>query len=69
MRRSDESHNLFRGLCAHFYNIAQEFVNGDDEADMLHAALDDARVKLVDYRARSRNKNVADAHTSITTET
>ncbi|RYR16013.1 hypothetical protein Ahy_B04g073001 isoform B [Arachis hypogaea] len=54
----------------HFdHSTHQEFVNGDDEADMLHAALDDARAKLVDYRAKLRNKTVADAHTSIATET
>ncbi|KAL4337328.1 hypothetical protein AHAS_Ahas12G0099200 [Arachis hypogaea] len=68
VRCSNESHNLFRGLCAHFYNVAQEFVNGDDEAAMLHAALDDARAKLVDYRTKMQNKVVADAHTSIAIE-
>ncbi|RYR53731.1 hypothetical protein Ahy_A06g028955 [Arachis hypogaea] len=47
-----ESHNFFRGLCTHFYNVAQEFVNGDDEAAILHAVLDNARAKLVDYRAK-----------------
>ncbi|RYR53514.1 hypothetical protein Ahy_A06g028671 [Arachis hypogaea] len=65
---SDESHNLFRGLCAHFYNVAQKFVNGYDEADMLHTSLDDARAKLVDYHTKLQNKAVADAHTSIATE-
>ncbi|RYR66049.1 hypothetical protein Ahy_A03g011990 [Arachis hypogaea] len=69
VRRLDESHNIFRGLCAHFYNVAQEFVDCDDEADMLHAALDDARAKLVDYRARMRNKTVANAHNNIATDT
>ncbi|RYQ84807.1 hypothetical protein Ahy_B10g104284 [Arachis hypogaea] len=69
IRRSDESHNIFRGLCAHFYNVAQEFVDCDDEADMLHAALDDARAKLVDYRAMMQNKTVAIAHNSIATDT
>ncbi|KAL4349935.1 hypothetical protein AHAS_Ahas10G0091700 [Arachis hypogaea] len=43
-------------------------MNGDNEADMLYAALDDARVKLVDYRVKLRNKTVADAHTNIATE-
>ncbi|RYQ98605.1 hypothetical protein Ahy_B07g086361 [Arachis hypogaea] len=69
VRHSDESHNLFRGLCAHFYNVTQEFVNGNDEADMLHAALNNARAKLVDYRAKLWNKTVTDAHTSIATDT
>ncbi|RYR03382.1 hypothetical protein Ahy_B06g082299 [Arachis hypogaea] len=69
VRCSDESHNIFKGLCAHFYNVALEFVDCDDEADMLHATLDDARAKLVDYRARMLNKTVAIAHNSITTDT
>ncbi|KAL4305737.1 Cyclin-like F-box [Arachis hypogaea] len=46
-----------------------EFVDCDDEADMLHDALEDARAKLVDYRARMRNKTVANAHNSIATDT
>ncbi|KAL4372956.1 hypothetical protein AHAS_Ahas05G0033600 [Arachis hypogaea] len=29
--RSDESHTAFRELCAHFYIVAQEFVNEDDK--------------------------------------
>ncbi|KAL4299111.1 hypothetical protein AHAS_Ahas17G0068200 [Arachis hypogaea] len=49
--------------------LRRNFLNGDDEADMLHAALDDARAKLVDYRAKLWNKTVTDAHTSIATET
>ncbi|XP_015932796.1 protein FAR1-RELATED SEQUENCE 6-like [Arachis duranensis] len=55
VRCSNESHNIFRGLCAHFYNVAQEFVDCDDEADMLHNVLEDARAKLVDYCGRMRN--------------
>ncbi|XP_057739985.1 protein FAR1-RELATED SEQUENCE 6-like [Arachis stenosperma] len=67
VRRSNESHNMFRELCAHFYNIAQEFVDCDDEADMLHNVLEDARAKLVDYRSKMRNNTVATAHNSIVT--
>ncbi|RYR66080.1 hypothetical protein Ahy_A03g012028 [Arachis hypogaea] len=52
VRRSDESHNIFRWLCAYFYNVVQEFVDCDNEANMLHATLVDARAKLVDYRAK-----------------
>nr|XP_025647328.1 protein FAR1-RELATED SEQUENCE 5-like [Arachis hypogaea] len=37
----------------------EKFVNGDDEAAMLHAALDDSRAKLGDYRGKVRNKAVA----------
>ncbi|KAL4321795.1 hypothetical protein AHAS_Ahas14G0146200 [Arachis hypogaea] len=58
VRHSDENHNIFRGLCAYFYNVAQEFVDCDNKEDMLHAALDYARAKLVDYHARMRNKTV-----------
>ncbi|RYR26679.1 hypothetical protein Ahy_B02g060962 [Arachis hypogaea] len=54
VRRSNESHNIFRELCAHFYNVAQEFTDCDDEADMLHNVLEDARAKLVDYRGKMR---------------
>ncbi|RYR04897.1 hypothetical protein Ahy_B06g084707 [Arachis hypogaea] len=68
VRRSDESHNIFRGLCAHFYNVAQEFVDCDDEADMLYNVLDDARAKLVDYHGRMRNNIVPTAHNSIATD-
>ncbi|XP_015933243.1 protein FAR1-RELATED SEQUENCE 1-like [Arachis duranensis] len=68
VRRPNESHNIFRGLCAHFYNVAQEFVDCDDETDMLHNVLEDARAKLVDYRGRMRKNTVATAHNSIITD-
>ncbi|XP_072054923.1 protein FAR1-RELATED SEQUENCE 5-like [Arachis hypogaea] len=68
IRCSNESHNIFRGLCAHFYNVAQEFVNCDDEADILHNVLEDARAKLVDYCGRMRNNTVATTHNSIVTD-
>ncbi|QHO47387.1 Protein FAR1-RELATED SEQUENCE [Arachis hypogaea] len=68
VRRSNESHNIFRGLCAHFYNVAQEFVDCDDEADMLHNVLEDARAKLADYHGRMRNNTVATEHNSIVTD-
>ncbi|XP_016168282.1 protein FAR1-RELATED SEQUENCE 2-like [Arachis ipaensis] len=63
--RSDESHIAFRGLCAHFYNIAQEFVNDDDKTALLHAALEETRAKLTTHRAKKRSESVADTHTSI----
>ncbi|XP_016167864.1 protein FAR1-RELATED SEQUENCE 5-like [Arachis ipaensis] len=63
--RSDVSHNAFRGLCAHFYNIAQEFVNDDDETALLHAALEETRAKLTEHRAKKRFEGVAETHTSI----
>ncbi|XP_057723936.1 protein FAR1-RELATED SEQUENCE 5-like [Arachis stenosperma] len=68
VRCSNESHNIFRGLCAHFYNVAQEFVDCDDEADMLHNVLEDARAKLVDYCGRMQNNTVATTHNSIVTD-
>ncbi|RYR04981.1 hypothetical protein Ahy_B06g084796 [Arachis hypogaea] len=68
VRHLDESHNIFRGLCAHFYNVAQELVDCDDETDMLHNILEDARAKLVDYCGRMRNNTVLTAHNSIATD-
>ncbi|KAL4300871.1 hypothetical protein AHAS_Ahas17G0244200 [Arachis hypogaea] len=59
------SHNLFRGLCAHFFNIAQEFMNDDEEVAMLHVALDDTRVKLTNYHAKVWSTSVTDTHASI----
>ncbi|KAL4356039.1 hypothetical protein AHAS_Ahas09G0046800 [Arachis hypogaea] len=44
-----------------------EFVDCDDEADMLHNVLEDVRAKLVDYRGKMRNNTVATAHNSIIT--
>ncbi|XP_016195047.1 protein FAR1-RELATED SEQUENCE 2-like [Arachis ipaensis] len=63
--QSDESHTAFRGLCAHFYNIAQEFVNDDDETALLHAALEETRAKLTLHCAKKRSESMADIHTSI----
>ncbi|RYR34089.1 hypothetical protein Ahy_A10g048810 [Arachis hypogaea] len=59
VNRSDESHNLFRGLCSYFFNVAQNFVTCDEEAAMLHLALDDVRAKLVDYHTNLGSKSVA----------
>ncbi|KAL4357563.1 hypothetical protein AHAS_Ahas09G0199200 [Arachis hypogaea] len=63
--RSDVSHDAFKGLCAHFYNIAQEFVNDDDETALLHAALEETRAKLSEHRAKKRSVSVAENHKSI----
>ncbi|XP_072076520.1 protein FAR1-RELATED SEQUENCE 6-like [Arachis hypogaea] len=60
--RSDESHVTFRGLCAHFYNIAQDFVNNDEETALLHAALEETRAKLIAHRVKKRSETVADSH-------
>ncbi|KAL4338054.1 hypothetical protein AHAS_Ahas12G0171800 [Arachis hypogaea] len=34
--------------------LDKEFTDCDDEADMLHNVLEDARAKLVDYRGKMR---------------
>ncbi|RYR42696.1 hypothetical protein Ahy_A08g039147 [Arachis hypogaea] len=52
-------------LCAHFYNVAQEFVDDDDETALLHAALEETRVKLASHRAKKRSESMAETHTSI----
>ncbi|RYQ83294.1 hypothetical protein Ahy_B10g101951 [Arachis hypogaea] len=52
-------------LCAHFYNIAQEFVNDDDETTLLHAALEETRAKLSEHHAKKRSESMAETHTSI----
>ncbi|XP_057755439.1 protein FAR1-RELATED SEQUENCE 9-like [Arachis stenosperma] len=63
--QSDESHTEFRGSCAHFYNIAQEFVNDDDKTALLHAALEETRAKLTAHHAKKRFESMVDTHTSI----
>ncbi|RYR78185.1 hypothetical protein Ahy_A01g002919 [Arachis hypogaea] len=63
--RVDESHTAFRGLCSHFYNVAQDFINDDDETALLHAALEETRAKLTTHRAKKRSESVANTHTSI----
>ncbi|RYR54478.1 hypothetical protein Ahy_A06g029765 [Arachis hypogaea] len=47
-KRSDESHNLFRRLCSHFYNVAQDFVTCEEEAAI--SKLLDCRANLVSRR-------------------
>ncbi|XP_016206884.1 protein FAR1-RELATED SEQUENCE 5-like [Arachis ipaensis] len=63
--RSNESHVAFRRLCAHFYNVAQEFIGDDDETALLHAALKETRAKLAAHRAKKRFESVSKTHTSI----
>ncbi|XP_057719531.1 protein FAR1-RELATED SEQUENCE 5-like [Arachis stenosperma] len=62
--RSDESHVAFKGLCAHFYNVAQEFVGDDDETALLHATLEETRAKLNAHRAKKRSESVFQPDTS-----
>ncbi|XP_057723626.1 protein FAR1-RELATED SEQUENCE 2-like [Arachis stenosperma] len=63
--RSDESHVAFRGLCAHFYNVAQEFVDDDEETALLHVALEETRAKLAAHRAKKRSESMAETQTNI----
>ncbi|XP_052107431.1 protein FAR1-RELATED SEQUENCE 1-like [Arachis duranensis] len=63
--QSDESHVAFRGLCAHFYNVAQEFVGDDEETALLHLALEETRAKLATHRAKKRSESVAETQTNI----
>ncbi|RYQ95324.1 hypothetical protein Ahy_B08g090508 [Arachis hypogaea] len=63
--RSDESHVAFRGLCAHFYNVAKEFVGDDDETALLHAAMEEIRAKLAAHRAKKRSESVSETQTSF----
>ncbi|XP_016199038.1 protein FAR1-RELATED SEQUENCE 5-like [Arachis ipaensis] len=63
--RSDESHVAFRGLCAHFYNVAQEFLGDDEETALLHVALEETRAKLATHRAKKRSESVAETQTNI----
>ncbi|RYQ95454.1 hypothetical protein Ahy_B08g090751 [Arachis hypogaea] len=66
--RSDESHKSFKELSAHFFNVAQEFVNDDEKTAMMHAALEETKAKQNDYRAKKRLKSIADTHASIGTQ-
>ncbi|RYR18117.1 hypothetical protein Ahy_B03g062744 [Arachis hypogaea] len=63
--RSDESHVAFRGLCAHFYNVAQEFIDDDDETALLHVALEETKAKLAAHRAKKRSESVSETQTNI----
>ncbi|RYR08073.1 hypothetical protein Ahy_B05g075620 [Arachis hypogaea] len=51
-RRSNESMNIFRGLCVDFYNVAQDFVHDKEEADILRSAFASAKVALTEHRAK-----------------
>ncbi|XP_057745380.1 protein FAR1-RELATED SEQUENCE 5-like [Arachis stenosperma] len=63
--RSDESHVAFRELCAHFYNVAQEFLGDDEETALLHVALEETRAKLATHRAKKRSESMAETQTNI----
>ncbi|MED6206464.1 hypothetical protein PIB30_026931 [Stylosanthes scabra] len=46
--------NIFRGLCSHFFNVAQDFVTNLEEASILHDLIDSAPTKLEEYRESNR---------------
>ncbi|MED6222319.1 hypothetical protein PIB30_063213 [Stylosanthes scabra] len=64
VNRSDESMNILRGLHFHFYNVSQEFVSDIEEASILHSSLDDALIKLYDYRASKLQSSVPSRQSS-----
>ncbi|XP_015949654.1 protein FAR1-RELATED SEQUENCE 5-like [Arachis duranensis] len=66
-KRSDESHNLFRRLCSHFYNVAQDFVTCEEEAAMLHLGLDQLRSKLLDCRSNLVSRRVPSSQNTTAT--
>nr|XP_029153400.1 protein FAR1-RELATED SEQUENCE 5-like [Arachis hypogaea] len=67
-KRSDESHNLFRRLCSHFYNVAQDFVTCEEEAAMLHLGLDQLRSKLLDCRVNLVSRRVPSSQNIMVTQ-
>ncbi|RYR16123.1 hypothetical protein Ahy_B04g073070 isoform G [Arachis hypogaea] len=67
-KRSDESHNLFRRLCTHFFNVAQEFITCEEEAAMLNSGLDELRAKLVDYRVNLGSRSVPNTDNNMVTQ-
>ncbi|RYR58570.1 hypothetical protein Ahy_A05g024409 [Arachis hypogaea] len=67
-KRLDKSHNLFRRLCSHFYNVASDFVTCEEEALMLHSGLDQLRAKLLDCRANLGSRCVPTTQNSMVTQ-
>ncbi|RYR62307.1 hypothetical protein Ahy_A04g019780 [Arachis hypogaea] len=51
-----------------FYNIAQEFVNCDEEVAILRSALWDAKSKLTDYCASMRSTTIAATQNTMPTQ-
>ncbi|RYR25363.1 hypothetical protein Ahy_B02g059064 isoform A [Arachis hypogaea] len=50
--RSDESMNIFWGLCVDFYNVAQDFVHDNEEANILCSTFASTKVALSKHRAK-----------------
>ncbi|MED6131727.1 hypothetical protein PIB30_012430 [Stylosanthes scabra] len=58
INRSDESHNLFRELRSHFYNVAQDFLRNREEAMILRSSMDNAVIKLGEHRAAKLQSSI-----------
>ncbi|XP_015964555.1 protein FAR1-RELATED SEQUENCE 5-like [Arachis duranensis] len=67
-KRSDESHNLFKRMCTHFFNVAQKFMTCEEEAAVLHSGLDELRAKLVDYRVNLGSRSVPNTDNNMLTQ-
>ncbi|RYR20602.1 hypothetical protein Ahy_B03g065787 [Arachis hypogaea] len=50
MDRSDDNMIIFRKLCSHFYNVAQDFVATPEVAATLRDAMDSARHKFKEHK-------------------
>ncbi|MED6133713.1 hypothetical protein PIB30_030686 [Stylosanthes scabra] len=66
---SDESNNLYRGLCSHFFNVAQDFVRNTEDASILHLAMDGAQTTLHDHRASKDQSRVPSRQSNKASET
>ncbi|MED6156747.1 hypothetical protein PIB30_017121, partial [Stylosanthes scabra] len=69
VNRSDESNNLFRGLCSHFFNVAQDFVRNIEETSILHSAMDGGQTTLHDHRASKDQSSVPNLQSNKAPET
>ncbi|MED6193228.1 hypothetical protein PIB30_017194 [Stylosanthes scabra] len=69
VNHSDESNKLYRGLCSHFFNVAQDFVRNIEEASILHSAMDDAQTTLHDHCASKDQSSVPSRQSNKAPET
>ncbi|MED6168733.1 hypothetical protein PIB30_014196 [Stylosanthes scabra] len=59
VNRSDESHNLFRGLRSYFYNVAHDFLCNKEDALILHSSMDNAQIKLGEHHAAKLQSSIS----------
>ncbi|MED6208945.1 hypothetical protein PIB30_049840 [Stylosanthes scabra] len=69
MNSSDESNNLYRGLCSYFFNVVQDFVRNIEDASILHSAIDGAQTTLHDHRASKDQSSVPSQQSKKAPET